>query len=85
MHTTIIITFGLVLLALMLYIGQKLGFSRHTLTYSFVALWLALSVINGAIGVVTANQSVTSELVIGSVVFGVPVAALVLFMAMSNA
>jgi hypothetical protein len=69
----------------MLYIGQKLGFSRHTLTYSFVALWLALSVINGAIGVVTANQSVTSELVIGSVVFGVPVAALVLFMAMSNA
>ncbi|MGX0893591.1 multisubunit Na+/H+ antiporter MnhC subunit [Pseudomonas sp. ADAK2 TE3594] len=85
MHTTIIITFGLVLLALMLYIGQKLGFSRHTLTYSFVALWLALSVINGAVGVVTANQSVTSELVIGSVVFGVPVAALVLFMAMSNA
>jgi hypothetical protein len=85
MHTTIIITFGLILLALMLYIGQKLGFSRHTLTYSFVALWLALSVINGAVGVVTANQSVTSELVIGSVVFGVPVAALVLFMAMSNA
>jgi hypothetical protein len=85
MHTTIIITFGLILLALMLYIGQKLGFSRQTLTYSFVVLWLALSVINGAVGVVTANQSVMSELVVGSVVFGVPVAALVLFMAMSNA
>jgi hypothetical protein len=85
MHTTIIITFGLILLALMLYIGQKLGFSRQTLTYSFVVLWLALSVINSAVGVVTANQSVMSELVVGSVVFGVPVAALVLFMAMSNA
>jgi fructose-1,6-bisphosphatase/sedoheptulose 1,7-bisphosphatase-like protein len=29
MHTAIIITFGLVLLALMLYIGEKIGFSRQ--------------------------------------------------------
>jgi len=40
--------------------------------------------INGAIGVVTAGQPVTTELVVGSVVFGVPVAALVLFMVMSS-
>src|SRR5471032_619056 len=84
MHTTIIIFFGLVLLALMLYIGERIGFSRQTLTYSFVVLWLALTVINGAIGVVTAGQPVSSELVVGSVVFGVPVAALVLFMTLSN-
>jgi hypothetical protein len=85
MHTTIIIFFGLVLLALMLFIGERIGFSRQTLTYSFVALWLALTVINGAIGVVTAGQPVSSELVIGSVVFGVPVAALVLFMVLNQA
>ena len=34
MHTTIIITFGLILLALMLYIGEKIGFSRQILAYS---------------------------------------------------
>lgn len=85
MHTTIIIFFGLVLLALMLFIGERIGFSRQTLTYSFVALWLALTVINGAIGVVTAGQPVSSELVVGSVVFGVPVAALVLFMVLNQA
>ena len=80
MHTTIIITFGLVLLAMMLFIGEKLGFSRQTLTYSFVILWLALTVINGAVGVVTAGQSLSTELGIGTMVFSIPVAALVLFM-----
>jgi thiol:disulfide interchange protein len=85
MHTTIIIFFGLVLLALMLYIGERVGFSRQTLTYSFVVLWLALTVINGAVGVVTANQPVSSELVVGTVVFSVPVAALVLFMVLNKA
>ncbi|KPN89257.1 hypothetical protein [Pseudomonas nunensis] len=84
MHTTIIIFFGLVLLALMLYIGERVGFSRQTLTYSFVVLWLALTVINGAVGVVTAGQSVSSELVVGTLVFRVPVAALVLFMVLSK-
>jgi hypothetical protein len=84
MHTAIIIFFGLVLLALMLFIGERIGFSRQTLTYSFVVLWLALTVINGAIGVVTAGQPVSSELVVGSVVYGIPVAALVLFMTLSN-
>ncbi|MGF6111884.1 hypothetical protein HKK52_19190 [Pseudomonas sp. ADAK2] len=85
MHTTIIIFFGLVLLALMLYIGERVGFSRQTLTYSFVVLWLALTVINGAVGVVTANQPLSSELVVGTVVFSVPVAALVLFMVLNKA
>jgi fructose-1,6-bisphosphatase/sedoheptulose 1,7-bisphosphatase-like protein len=83
MHTTIIITFGLVLLAMMLFIGEKLGFSRQTLTYSFVILWLALTVINGAIGVVTAGQALSTELGIGTMVFSIPVAALVLFMVLS--
>jgi hypothetical protein len=83
MHTTIIITFGLILLALMLFIGEKIGFSRQTLTYSFVVLWLALTMINGAVGMVTAGQSLSSELMIGTVVFSVPVAALVLFMVLS--
>ena len=84
MHTTIIIAFGLILLTLMLYIGEKIGFPRQVLAYSFIVLWLALTMINGAIGVVTAGQSVTTELVVGSIVFGVPVAALVLFMVMTT-
>jgi hypothetical protein len=83
MHTTIIITFGLVLLAMMLFIGEKLGFSRQTLTYSFVVLWLTLTVINGAIGVVTAGQTLSTELGIGTMVFSIPVAALVLFMVLN--
>jgi hypothetical protein len=83
MHTAIIIFFGLVLLALMLYIGERIGFSRQTMAYGFAALWLALTVINGAVGVVHAGQSVGSEIAIGSAVFGVPMAAMVLFMVLS--
>lgn len=85
MHTTIIITFGLALLALMLFIGQKLDFNQQTVTYSFIVLWLALTAINAAVGIVTAGQSLVSELMVGSVVFSVPVAALVLFMVVNNA
>jgi len=80
MHTTIIIAFGLALLALMLFIGERIGFSRQTMTYGFVVLWLALTVINGAIGMARAGQSLGSELAIGALVFGVPVLALALFM-----
>ena len=47
------------------------------------ALWLALTVINGAVGVVHAGQPLGSEIAIGSAVFGVPMAALVLFMVLS--
>ncbi|MHC8302324.1 hypothetical protein [Pseudomonas sp. ZS1P83] len=83
MHTTIIITFGLILLALMLFIGEKIGFSRQTLVYSFVVLWFALTLINGAVGMVNAGQPLSTELVVGSAVFGVPVAAMVLFMVLS--
>ncbi|WP_421549325.1 hypothetical protein [Pseudomonas sp. QD4] len=80
MHTTIVITFGLLLLALMLFIGNKIGINRQALTYSFVGLWLALTVINGTVGVVTANQPLRSELVVGSLVFVVPVVALALYL-----
>ncbi|CAN7728957.1 hypothetical protein [Pseudomonas sp. GL-B-26] len=84
MHTTIIITFGLILLALMLFIGEKIGFSRQVLAFSFVVLWLALTLINGAVGMVNAGQLFSTELVVGSAVFGVPVAALVLFMVLTT-
>ncbi|MNU60032.1 hypothetical protein D3C71_492110 [compost metagenome] len=84
MHTTIIITFGLILLALMLYIGEKIGFGRQILAYSFIVLWLALTLINGAVGIVHAGQPLGTELVVGSAVFGIPVAALVLFMVMTT-
>jgi hypothetical protein len=83
MHTTIITFFGLALLALMLYIGEHIGFSRHTQAYAFAALWLALTLINGAVGVVHSGQPLGTEIAIGSAVFGVPVAAMVLFMVLS--
>ncbi|MDR0188042.1 hypothetical protein RCO22_03765 [Pseudomonas yamanorum] len=79
MHTALVITCGLILLALMLFIGQKLGVSRHILAYSFVGIWLVVSVVNGAVGVVAAGQPLVSELVIGSGVFGAPLVALALF------
>ncbi len=55
MHITIITFSGLVLLALMLYIGDPIGFSRQTMAYRFAALWLAMTLINGAVGVVHAG------------------------------
>ena len=79
MHTVIVISCGLILLALMLFIGQTLGVSRHLLAYSFVGIWLVVAVVNGAVGVITAGQPLMSELVIGSVVFGAPLVALALF------
>jgi hypothetical protein len=83
MPTTLIITFGLALLALMLFIGEQIGFGRETLAFSFVVLWLALTLINGAVGTVNAGQPLSTALAVGTVVFSVPVAALVLFMVMS--
>lgn len=53
------------------------------MAYGFAALWLALTVINGAVGVVRAGQPLGSEIAIGSAVFGVPMAAMVLFMVLS--
>lgn len=53
------------------------------MAYGFAALWLALTVINGAVGVVHAGQPLGSEIEIGSAVFGVPMAAMVLFMVLS--
>ncbi|WP_025128495.1 hypothetical protein [Pseudomonas sp. PH1b] len=85
MHTTIIITFGLALLALVLFIGERLGFSREALSYGFIGLWLALTVINAAVGVVTAHQPLGSELVIGSLVFALPVGALALYLLLTRA
>jgi hypothetical protein len=79
MHTALVITSGLILLVLMLFIGHKLGVSRHILAYSFVGVWLVVAVVNGVVGVVTAGQPLVSELVIGSVVFGAPLVALALF------
>ncbi len=85
MHTTIVIAFGLLLLALVLYIGERLGFSRQILAYAFCGLWLALSVLNGVVGVVSAGQGWHSELALGGLVFALPVAALGLYMAMNGA
>ena len=78
MHTLMVVTGGLVLLALMMLIGQRLGVSRQILVDSFVGVWLVAAVVNGAVGVIIAGQPLASELVIGGVVFGLPMVALAL-------
>ena len=71
--------------ALLLFIGERLGFARQTLSYGFIGLWLALTVINGAVGMVTAHQPLRSELAVGSLVFAVPVLALVFYLLLTKA
>ncbi|NWA01227.1 hypothetical protein [Pseudomonas gingeri] len=85
MHTAIILTVGLVLLGCTLFFGQRLGISRQTLGFGFLGMWLLATIVNGAIGVIIAHQSMISELVIAIAVFGLPAIAMALFMLLDKA
>ncbi len=82
MHITIITFSGLVLLALMLYIGDPIGFSRQTMAYRFAALWLAIPD-QWRSRRSSCGRPLGTEIALGSAVFGVPAAAMVLFMLLS--
>lgn len=74
MHTIMIITGGLVLLAIFCGIGWMRG-ERSGLTTAvrvFIPIWLIATIINLSIGVLTAGYTVMQELPILVPVFGVP-------------
>ncbi|WP_191489343.1 hypothetical protein [Pseudomonas sp. FEN] len=85
MHTAIILAIGLILLGGTLFFGQRLGISRQILGAGFLGMWLLATIINGAIGVLTAHQSLLSELMIGLAVFGLPAVTMALFMVLDDA
>jgi len=84
MHTAIIRAIGLILLGCTLFFGQRLGISRQILGAGFLGMWLLATIGNGAIGVITAHQSLLSELMIGLAVFGLPAIAMALFMVLDQ-
>jgi len=85
MHTAIILAVGLILLGGTLFFGQRLGIGRQILGVGFLGMWLLATIVNGAIGVITAHQSVLSELMTGLAVFGLPAIAMALFMVLDKA
>ena len=76
MHTIMVVTGGLVLLAVLCLVGRSRGGAAGMgrAARLFLPLWLVASVINLTVGVVSAGYSVAEELPILLVVFGVPAA-----------
>lgn len=74
MHTIIVITGGLVLLAIFCSIGWMRGAwsGLRTAARAFIPIWLIAAIINLSIGVLTADYTVMQELPILVPVFGVP-------------
>jgi hypothetical protein len=78
MHTLMMIGSGLVLLALFVLAGRRLGGGRTAAgaraALFFIPAWLAASTVNLWVGVSRAGYTVAEELPILLVVFGVPAA-----------
>lgn len=80
MHTIMVITGGLILLAAFCLVGRMLGgiSGLRRAASVFVPVWAVAAVVNLIIGVVSAGYTVTQELPILLVVFGVPAAVALL-------
>jgi hypothetical protein len=74
MHTVMVISGGLLLLAISLLVGRATGHAAAAVTI-FIPVWLAASLINLWIGVSRAGYTVLEELPILVPVFGVPAVA----------
>lgn len=74
MHTIMVISGGLALLAAMSLVGKISGFGISRATIWFVPLWLVCAAVNMWIGVSRAGYSVAAELQIFLFVFAVPAA-----------
>jgi len=75
MHTVLVILGGFTLLAITYVIALWRGISLHRAFPVYAILWVIASAANLWIGVVRAGYSVTEELPIFLVVFGVPCVA----------
>ncbi len=77
MHTVMVIGIGLVLLAVFIQIGRQFGGGNAAAAAKaaawFIPFWLAAAAFNTSIGV-RHGYTVTEELPIALVVFGVPAA-----------
>ena len=78
MHTLAIIVSGLVLLAVILFIGRQVGASGNAAMANaaliFIPIWLAASLVNMWFGVAKAGYTVRDELPIMLIVFALPAA-----------
>ncbi len=78
MHTVFVIVAGLALLGAGLVIGKLVGRGRSSVVVSaakgFIPVWFALALLNLWVGVAKAGYSLSAELPIFAVVFGVPAA-----------
>ena len=81
MHTIMVVTGGLVLMAFCLFAGRWLGGSTGLATGAllFVPIWLIATAVNLWVGVAKAGYSVAEELPIFALLFA-PLAALALFL-----
>jgi hypothetical protein len=79
MRTAIIIAAGLVLLGAMIFAARRSGAaSIKRAAMWFLPVWFAAAAVNMWIGVARAGYSVTEELPIFVVIFGLPAAAALL-------
>lgn len=74
MHTIIVISSGLLLLGFMLLTGNWTSVGVAKAALAFIPLWFALSLTNLWLGVSRAGYSVSEEMPVLLVVFGVPAA-----------
>jgi hypothetical protein len=79
MHTTVIVTSGLASLCVFVLIAHLINRRRTRNRVDgagiFIWVWLAVSLLNMAIGVIRAGVPVTTELVVLIPVFGIPTGA----------
>lgn len=76
MHTLTATVAGLIDLAVLLGIERMARLPGRSMDTAFVVFWLLATVAHGQRGV-AAGQTVLTEVVVGLVVFGVPLAALI--------
>jgi hypothetical protein len=78
MHTLLMTSAGLVLLALLVGAAKLLGSSSWTIgraTRLFIPVWLVIAIGNMLVGMYSAGIPFLTELLVLVVVFGVPAAA----------
>jgi len=76
MHTLRLTLIGLILLSVFVFvaaqINQRKGRTAVNGARLFILVWLVVSTLNFCVGVFVANYSVTTELAVHGVVFGLP-------------
>ena len=74
-RTAIIIAIGLALLGVFVIVGRVSGLGLARLVPWFVVLWMLVAGVNLWIGVARAGYSISEELPIFLIIFGIPAAA----------